>query len=71
MCPLRSTASSGGDNGSVAFNLGSVVRKTPTELALIRLVGFEVKQVQVCDPGVVQLSEYERLWQLVDNKSNG
>jgi Reverse transcriptase (RNA-dependent DNA polymerase) len=34
-------------------------------------VGFEVKQVQVCDPGNVQLSEYERLWQLVDNKSNG
>jgi Isochorismatase family len=34
-------------------------------------VGFEGKQVQVCDPGNVQLSEYERLWQLVDNKSNG
>jgi hypothetical protein len=36
-----------------------------------KAVGFEGKQVQVCGPGNVQLSEYERLWQLVDNKSNG
>jgi hypothetical protein len=34
-------------------------------------VGFEGKQVQVCDPGNVQVCEYERLRQLVDNKSNG
>jgi hypothetical protein len=34
-------------------------------------VGFEGKQVQVCDPGNVQEREYERLRQLVDNKSNG
>jgi hypothetical protein len=35
------------------------------------VVGFEGKQVQVCDPGNVQEREYERLRQLVDNKSNG